>query len=179
MYHSTVRPVRAHCCRTARLAPIQSQQAAQQQLNGSRGMQLEPQHSAAAAGSPAPSQPAAPAQQVAGRAQAPPAAAAVQQQAKPAEPPQTDAPVAAAPSAAAGAAAWKPLASAFADEWGLSLEQQQQQPFQPPDPADLRRPAAIIFDIETSGAWAGAAAPGAGGAAGLLCTTLASCALIE
>ena len=141
-------------------------------------MKLEPQHSAAATSTPAPSQPAAPAQQVAVRAQAPPAAA-VQQQAEPAELLQTDAPAAAATAAAAAAATWEPAACAFADEWGLSLEQQQQQPFQPPDPADLRRPAAIIFDIETSGAWAGAAAPGAGGAAGLLCTTLASCALIE
>ena len=107
-------------------------------------MQLEPQHGAAASGAPAPSQPVAPAEQLTGSAQALPAA-----EAEPAEPVQTDAAV----SVAAAAAGWEPPAIAFADEWGLSLEQQQQQPFRPPDPADLQCPAPVIFDFETNGGW--------------------------
>ncbi len=36
-------------------------------------------------------------------------------------------------------------------ELGLSLEQQRQQPFEPPDAAALRRPIPIIFDLESTG----------------------------
>lgn len=37
------------------------------------------------------------------------------------------------------------------EEWDLSLEQQQQRPFQPPDPSHLLRAVPVIFDLETSG----------------------------
>jgi hypothetical protein len=39
----------------------------------------------------------------------------------------------------------------LAQEWGLTLAQQKQQPFQPPDPSGLRRPVPVVFDLETTG----------------------------
>lgn len=37
------------------------------------------------------------------------------------------------------------------EEWDLTLEQQAQQPFHPPDPTTLLRPVPVAFDLETSG----------------------------
>lgn len=86
--------------------------------------------------------------------------------------PERTAAAAAAPAAPAGAAAepalalaqeevsgaavpaaansWPDGGASLAEEWDLSLEQQRQRPFQPPDLAALRRPVAFMVDIETN-----------------------------
>ena len=98
----------------------------------------------------------------------PPAAAAAAPRRRVPPPPAGQVVGAAAPAtgpAAAAAAAWSAPSDAAhaADqqhllrqlvraEWGLTYEQQRQQPFEPPDVAGLRRPIPVIFDLETTGA---------------------------
>ena len=53
----------------------------------------------------------------------------------------------------AAAASVESLVATYADEWRLSLEQQQRQPFQPPPLTALRRPVPVIIDLETTGGW--------------------------
>lgn len=41
--------------------------------------------------------------------------------------------------------------SDLSQEWGLTLAQQKEQPFHPPDLSSLGRPVPIVFDLETTG----------------------------
>ena len=68
-----------------------------------------------------------------------------------------------AASAGEGAAPVESLIAAYADEWRLSLEEQQRQPFQPPPLTALRRPVPVIIDLETTGGWVWVCVCGGGG----------------
>lgn len=86
-------------------------------------------------------------QAVAPAVPAAPAAARARAAAAAAPPPAQPLPAAPVAEPADIAAATQQLS----DEWGLSLEEQQAQPFHPPHAAALLRPVPIIFDLETNG----------------------------